>query len=137
MLITWLPYADFAKTASELPDIELVSSVSDAQVVYNTILIKEQHDYLHTGTMANATDPCVLMWQGYLPALMIYHNTLAMQVLMRNLPYTFLMLYLDKEMHSEIRMPKWLGDTLFHISHYNSLFEGGLLDLIWPKGARE
>lgn len=139
---TFLPYADFVKTAQTLDrqrlgkqrveTLQILSALSDA-------------------TYGWQNHPAVKMWRGYQSSLFLYQEAICAEWVSRGYNDTCL----EKSRHlvqtqcyDETQMPPWLGDEKLHLSHrsnllrknatfYAPLFEDGLqndIEYYWPTG---
>lgn len=136
MLITYLPYADFSESAKCLSDKDLLQQLQDNKVIFTTLVFKEQKNYLHTGTFANSTDPCILMWQGYLPAFINYYNICLLTALQRQITTCTNLIPLGNYCTLKVKEPQWLRDDKLHHSHQYHLYKCNYLfyakyDDIW------
>lgn len=98
---TFLPYADFIKSAKCLDYRRLGKQRVEARQIY---------DILIGNTKSNAwiNHPCVKMWKGYENALASYHNTIIAEWIFRG--YKNNMSLLNVDISKEIIMPEWLND---------------------------
>lgn len=129
---TFLPYPDFKKSAAVLDYKRLGKQRVEAYQILLTL-----H---HPNRWSN--HPAVRMWEGYEDALKMYMNACIDEWIKRG--YVNNMSKLEHP--TEPKMPPWLGDPRFHISHqsnlirknpehYGPLFPGVPDDLpyFWPS----
>lgn len=131
---TFLPYADFAKSASVLDMRRLCKQRVETMQVLNILLDR-------TETKGWRNHPVTLMWSGYESALQQYQNAVLSEWIARgyrnNIPF--------EKIDSSVVLPPWVGLDDFHISHqsnllrkdfgyYSQFFPGVPDDLpyIWP-----
>lgn len=105
---TFLPYADFTRSAKCLDDRRLGKQRVEAMQILNA---------LHRGDGGWIHHPAVLMWRGYEDALRLYMNACIMEWISRG----FVNRMLLAEVELPVTMPPWLGDRRFHRSHRSSL----------------
>lgn len=143
---TFLPYADFAKSASVLDRMRLGKQrVENLQVVH--ALIDPSYGWQN--------HPAVKMWRGHIPALVAYQHAIVNEwVNVRGykdtcMDKTLALLpdpILRDVLADNIVLPHWVGDDAFHISHqsnlvrkspehYSSIFPGvpGDIEYVWPE----
>ena len=140
---TFLPYSDFARTASVLDRKRLGKQrVETLQIIQS--LVDPTHGWRN--------HPAVKMWRGHALALLKYQFAICDQWT----SYGYKDTCLEKSMqlfreHPELlreaQSPRWLGDAVLHLSHrsnllrkapdhYAPLFESTLtddLDYFWPE----
>lgn len=104
---TFLPYADFAKSAACLDSRRLGKQRVEALQIRNAILYG-------TGWRHH---PCVRMWRGYEAALTQYMNECIREWVRRG--YVNNMKIEDVPHNSP--MPPWFGDERYHASHRSNL----------------
>lgn len=127
---TFLPYADFAKSASVLDYRRLGKQRSEALTLLR-------------GGWPN--HPASKMWRGYYPALAQYGIAICEAWIARGYNDTCLSLF--KKVVNEadkIDMPPWLGNESFHYSHRSNLIRKlpehylpifgphDMVDYVWP-----
>lgn len=142
---TFLPYEDFAKSASVLDDKRLGKQRVETLQVLNA-LTRPGYGW--------GQHPAVKMWRGHVPALMAYQVAVCNEWTSRvskNTGRNFKDTCLDKSIAvagttgSDFDRPFWLGDPALHLSHrsnllrkdpihYGPLFPGDPDDLeyVWP-----
>jgi len=143
---TFLPYADFEKTARVLDYRRLGKQRVETFQLLNALDGK---------TKGWATHPAALMWRGYEASLALYGTVICKEWKRRGYRDTMherladLYLYhRDNSENGYTEDPPWLGNTDFHLSHqsnlvrklpefYAPLFPGVPVDLpyIWPLAA--
>lgn len=121
---TFLPYPDFEKTARALDYKRLGKMrVESRQIMTALIYLKNNDLYkidkrgrrrkrgwlYHTATQ---------MWVGFEGALAIYCNTMIREWIRRGYKNT---MYLYNEKDYEIKMPPFIGNKAFHLSHQSNL----------------
>lgn len=131
---TFLPYADFQRSASVLDYRRLGKQRVENMQVLNILLDR-------TETKGWRNHPVTLMWTGYESALQQYQNTVLSEWVARgyrnNIPF--------EEIDSPVVLPSWIGSDDFHISHqsnllrkdfsyYSQFFPGVAPDIpyLWP-----
>lgn len=144
---TFLPYADFEKSAASLDRMRLGKQrVENLQVIH--ALIDPAYGWQN--------HPAVKMWRGYIPALVAYQYAITrewtqargykdtcMDKSLALLPEDIL----TDVLADRIVYPHWLGDEEFHTSHksnlirklpeyYTQQFPGvpGDIEYVWPDG---
>ena len=107
---TFLPYPSFTKTFKTLDYRRLGKQRVEAKQILNVLLDR-------TTTKGWRNHPIVRMWQGYEPALQLYHNLCINEWI--NQGYNNNM---ELENITEpIIYPHWLGNKSFHSSHRANL----------------
>ena len=109
---TFLPYSFFKKSVSCLDYRRLGKQRIEAKQIYNIITG-------NTKSKAWQNHPAVLMWKGYSLALALYHDCCILEWIKRK--YINNMLLLSPKL-SNIKMPPWLGNKEFHLSHRSNLY---------------
>ena len=109
---TFLPYADFKKSAQCLDYKRLGKQRVEAFQVYK--IVSGQRT---TGGWVN--HPIVKMWMGYPDALADYHNTMITEWVDRG--YNNTMEYID--VPDQYFVPEWMGYFLVHLSHQSNLLK--------------
>lgn len=97
---TFLPYADFKKSAQVLDYKRLGKQRVEALQIYNCLIIPTRWE----------NHPAVKMWDGYREALAEYHNVMIIEWIKRG--YVNNMHYIIHEKPYEY--PWWLGNEDFH-----------------------
>lgn len=118
---TFLPFADFERTAAALDWRRLGKQRVEALQILNTLEGRSQGWRNH---------PAVLMWEGYEPALRQYMRTMIEEWVRRGYRNTMRI----PRSTSRYRRPPWLGDPEFHLSHRASLVrkDPGHYGKLWP-----
>ena len=105
---TFLPYADFQRTAKCLDDKRLGKQRVECMQILKAIYIPD-YGWRH--------HPAVKMWKDYPHALQSYMNTCIREWIDRgfknNMPI--------EKTDSFIELPQWLGNTTLHASHRSNL----------------
>lgn len=131
---TFLPYADFTRSAQALDNKRLGKQRVEAQQILNTLERKEG-GWIH--------HPAVRMWWGYEQALILYRNAMIAEWVRRGFRNTMNVVSLE----GAVPLPFWLGNEEFHASHRSNLLrkdsefygkfgwkETPTLKYVWPKG---
>ena len=115
---TFLPYADFAKSAEGLDNKRLGKQRVETLQIIKALT---QPDY------GWQNHPAVKMWEGHEDWLFLYNESIIKEILMRgykNSTYIeFDKIYEDNFLGLESDKPWWLGDEKLHYSHKGRLFE--------------
>jgi len=109
MVNTFLPFADFKKTAKCLDYRRLGKQRCESMQIIN---VNENPDI-----KGWRNHPAVIMWRGYTDALKMYFNVIVQEWIDRGYKNN-LALY---ELPETIEMPWWMGSEDFHYSHQASL----------------
>lgn len=130
---TFLPYADFVKTARALDQRRLGKQRAEALTVLRCLQDPSRRGWRN--------HPAIAMWRGYEDALKAYMNAMIDEWVRRG--YQNNMPKMEHSPHPA--MPPWLGDPEFHRSHqsnlirkdsayYRRLFPGvpDNLPYVWP-----
>jgi len=112
---TFLPYPSFTKTFKTLDYRRLGKQRVEAKQILNVLLDR-------TTTKGWRNHPIVRMWQGYEPALQLYHNLCINEWI--NQGYNNNMEL--EEITEPIIFPHWLGNKSFHSSHRANLLRKDL-----------
>lgn len=104
---TFLPYQCFTKSAQVLDSKRLGKQRVEAMQIVNALEGRSRGWVNH---------PCTRMWDGYIDALKLYHNTMIEEWVHRG--YTNTMILYD--VNNPV-MPYWLGWEHLHRSHRESL----------------
>jgi hypothetical protein len=129
---TFLPYADFQKTAESLDYKRLGKQRVEAYQILNVLEGKTHGKGWHN-------HPAVKMWRGYEDALRQYMRVIILEWIKQG--YKNNMTIPDEP--KSCLMPFWLGDNNFHTSHrsnlkrknpvhYAQFTESPDLPYIWP-----
>lgn len=135
---TFLPYADFKKSASCLDDQRLNRQIMEAKIIYDIII----ENRARGGWVSH---PATRMWRGYPEALALYINAcLDEWKINRKRHHSYDNIHIDKDI-KDIKLPPWLGKEEFHASHRSNLLrkdafyyeqfgwvEGPGLPYVWP-----
>ena len=110
---TFLPYADFKKSAACLDNRRLNKQILEAKTIYDIITGNSTSEaWIH--------HPAVLMWKGYQDALALYYNAcLDEWKINRKKNHSYEKIHITDESH--VKIPPWLGDERFHSSHRSNL----------------
>lgn len=109
MVTTFLPFADFSKSASVLDMRRLGKQRLEARQI---IRILEGV----TTTRGYRNHPAVAMWKDNVEALKLYYNIIVKEWISRGYKNT-MELYTVSDDISSIVMPWWFGNADFHGSH--------------------
>lgn len=110
---TFLPYADFIKTAKCLDYRRLGKQRVEAWQIYQA-LTKENYGWKH--------HPIVKMWQGYEQALLRYGMSICEEWRARGYKDTMLDKFINNyNIEKDIGYPSWFGKKSFHASHRSNL----------------
>ncbi len=134
---TFLPYADFKKSAACLDNQRLNRQIMEAKIIYDIIIENRT-----TGGWAN--HPATRMWRGYPEALALYINAcLGEWKINRKRHHSYERILINDDVN--VKMPPWIGNEKFHSSHRSNLLrkdpfyyepfgwtEGPGLPYIWP-----
>lgn len=133
---TFLPYEDFAASAEVLDYRRL-----GKQRVETWQIIRA----LNGETKGWTNHPASRMWRGYEQALTLYGVKICEEWIRRGYNDTMLQRFFDLLIPAEVKLPAWLGDPNFHISHQSNLVRkdpdfyspifpdvGPELDYVWP-----
>ena len=110
---TFLPYADFQKTAECLDFRRLGKQRVEAKQILNCLL-----DNSEKSSKGWSNHPAVKMWSGYEEALKLYHNTMISEWIHRGYKNNMPMFEIDE---SNVEYPPWFGVERFHESHQSNL----------------
>ena len=105
---TFLPYADFKKSANCLDDKRLGKQRVEALQILKAIYIPD-YGWRH--------HPCVKMWKDYPHALQLYMNACIDEWKSRGFKNTMAKAKED----SFTELPPWIGNKLLHDSHKSNL----------------
>lgn len=106
---TFLPYADFKKSAECLDRLRLGNQRNEAMEIYLNV-IRHKTGWIH--------HPAVKMWEGYLTALKMYYNCILSEWIKRG--YRNSMEYFEIA-EGVVEMPPFVGNEEFHASHRSNL----------------
>ena len=112
---TFLPYSSFTKTFKTLDYRRLGKQRVEAMQILNILLNRTERPGWRN-------HPIVRMWDGYAPALQLYHNMCIEEWI--NQGYNNNMLLED--ITEPIIYPHWLGNKSFHSSHRANLLRKDL-----------
>jgi hypothetical protein len=134
---TFLPYADFKKSAQCLDNRRLGKQRIEAHQIWTIVSGGRT-----TGGWVH--HPAVLMWQGFPNALAHYYNEVLVEWVSRGFVNNMLPLTEGRLMRPH-PMPIWFGDQAFHDSHRSNLLRKDIdfyslhdwevrpgLDYVWP-----
>lgn len=114
---TFLAYACFKLTAKVLDKKRLFKQLVEARQLLATIGVKV---YKNDGSLYKATHknhPAVNMWRNNPESLMLYHNMILEECLVRGINTEIQPFNISEN----ITHPKWLGNESFHASHRSNL----------------
>lgn len=103
---TFLPYADFTKSACVLDSKRLNSQYNEYKAIRKALL--QGIGWVH--------HPATIMWKGYVPALDKYATAVASELKARNIKVSEL-----EYLPWDSSYPKWLGLDAFHMLHQANL----------------
>jgi hypothetical protein len=110
MVNTFLPYANFTKCAKVLDNRRLGKQRVEAKQIITILTGKAK-------SKAWRSHPVVLMWDGYVNALMLYYNTIVAEWIARgfqnNMPIF--------KIKGPVIMPWFIGNKSFHLSFQANL----------------
>lgn len=106
---TFLPYADFHRTAQVLDPRRLGKQRVEAHQILSTLADPTRKSWQH--------HPAVLMWRGYEDALRAYMNAMIEEWKLRGYTNTMQLAVV----RSPLILPPWLGDERLHSSHRANL----------------
>lgn len=110
MVNTFLPYADFQKTAKCLDYRRLGKQRCEARQILQTIQNPSSKGWQN--------HPAVNMWRGYEDALKLYFNVIVQEWIDRGYRNNLPLFEVDE---SKVKMPWWMSKDDFHFSHQASL----------------
>jgi hypothetical protein len=117
---TFLPEADFSKTAEHLDQKRLMK-----QRIENLQILKSLAGLYSSGAWSN--HPAVKMWRGHEDWLALYNEAIIKEVLLRgykdNTQAQFDEIYQENFWAVESDAPWWLGSEELHYTHKGRLFE--------------
>lgn len=109
---TFLPYADFKKSAACLDNKRLNKQILEAKTIYDIVI--------ENRTSGGWTShPAVNMWRGYPEALALYFNACLDEWKRRGKHHSYENIPIADE--KNIKMPPWLGNERLHSSHRSNL----------------
>jgi len=112
---TFLPYADFKKSAECLDYRRLGKQRVEARQIINVIMqIKNGKD---ASDVAWGNHPAIYLWYDYLPALIEYHNVIVEEWIKRGYKNNMTLLGCP----AIVKYPPWLGRKDFHDAHKSNL----------------
>ena len=123
---TFLPYADFHKSAKVLDSKRLGKQRVETWQIYQS-LTQPDYGWKH--------HPIVKMWKGYEHALLFYGMAICQEWIRRGYKDTMFQRFEDEAFKWEkenfwiyrwIEKPKWLGNKEFHRSHMSNLLRKDL-----------
>lgn len=107
---TFLPYPSFVESARVLDDRRLGKQRLEAAQIIKVLTGKSEGWKNH---------PAVKMWAGYEEALMLYHDTVITEWILRGFKNT--MPTFKPRWEGMPKTPPWLGNADFHRSHRSNL----------------
>ena len=105
---TFLPYADFKRSAESLDNKRLGKQRVEAMQIYKACVLDDYGWKSH---------PAVKMWVGHEPALLEYMDTMIKTWIGRGFNNTMGIVGADED----ITLPPWMGDERLHSSHRSNL----------------
>lgn len=124
---TFLPFADFEKTAVVLDARRLGKQRVEAMQLIDTILERPTKSGKIRQGWKN--HPAAVMWRNYVPALQRYHNVIVQEWVDRGYTNNMSM----ENVSDSVVMPYWLGDEDFHASHRSKLLFKGKVDILGKR----
>ena len=112
---TFLPYSSYSKSLKVLDWRRLGKQRVEAKQILNVLLDR-------TETKGWRNHPITRMWDGYEPALQLYHNMCITEWIDRGYNNNMLL----EDITEPIIYPHWLGDFEFHSSHRANLLRKDL-----------
>ena len=112
---TFLPYSSFTKTFKVLDYRRLGKQRVEAMQILNILLGRTERPGWRN-------HPIVRMWDGYAPALQLYHNLCITEWIKQGYNNNMLL----EDITEPIIYPHWLGDKSFHSSHRANLLRKDL-----------
>lgn len=109
---TFLPYADFHKSAAVLDYKRLGKQRVEAIQILNAIQGKSKGWVNH---------PCVKMWRGFEHALLDYADAMIQEWVKQGYKNTIDVSKLREQATGSYNLPWWFGKEKFHISHQSNL----------------
>lgn len=106
---TFLPFSDFKKSFSVLDRQRLGKQRVEAKQILDILYRNKESRWRN--------HPAVTMWKDNVDALRFYHDLCIKEWINRG--YKNNMLF--ENVSSDIEMPWWLGNSLFHLSHQSNL----------------
>ena len=107
---TFLPYKNFSSSLKVLDWRRLGKQRVEAMQILNVLLDR-------TETKGWRNHPITRMWEGYEPALQLYHNLCIEEWINRGYNNNMLL----EDITEPIIYPDWLGNEKFHSSHRANL----------------
>ena len=112
---TFLPYESFRESAKVLDWRRLGKQRVEGMQIIKAITGEKRLDGKpYKGWLRH---PAVLMWDGYVEALLLYKNKMIEEWILRGYNNTMELVGLP----DSIEMPPWLGDDRVHASHRSNL----------------
>jgi hypothetical protein len=109
---TFLPYADFGKSAQVLDYKRLGKQRVEALQILNAIRGQSKGWRRH---------PCTIMWQNHEQALIQYAIIICKEWIARGYKDSLLPRFQNEVTTATPEMPAWLGFEKFHLSHQSNL----------------
>lgn len=110
---TFLPYADFQKTAEVLDFRRLGKQRIESKQILQVLLGEKP-------TSSWRNHPCTKMWRGYENALIAYSIVICQEWRKRGYVDNQLA-WFESKLNGPIVLPPWMGDEQFHLSHRSNL----------------
>ena len=112
---TFLPYPSYRKTFKVLDYRRLGKQRVEAKQILNVLLNR-------TETRGWRNHPITRMWEGYEPALQLYHNMCISEWISQGYNNNMVL----EDITEPIIFPHWLGNKQFHSSHRANLLRKDL-----------
>lgn len=111
---TFLPFSNFEQSAKFLDWRRLGKQRVETKQIYNALTVP---------SAGWANHPATKMWRGCELALLHYGLTMCREWVGRGYNDTMIPWYLAQiaQRSGPVTLPKWLGDSTFHISHQSNL----------------
>ena len=112
---TFLPYADFQKSAECLDYKRLGKQRVEAKQIIDLLMRKDLGEDISKVAWGN--HPAVKMWEGYLSALIEYHNVIIKEWIKRGYKNNMKLIGCP----AIVKYPSWFGRKDFHNAHKSNL----------------
>ncbi len=116
---TFLPYADFAKSAQCLDWRRLGKQRLECKQILRALGVQVGDKPLTISGWRNHT--AVRMWRGHESCLMYYAQQICLEWIKRGYKDTLLDQFIALRDPDVWSVPPWLGDSIFHDSHKSNL----------------
>jgi hypothetical protein len=116
---TFLPYADFAKSAQCLDYRRLGKQRVECKQILRALGVQVGEQIIKPSGWSN--HPAVRMWRGHESCLMYYAQQICLEWIKRGYNDTLLDQFTALRDPDVWSVPSWLGDSEFHDSHKSNL----------------